>query len=103
MLSSFRFLTFKQQESENHSIMLTSFPASSAPKVTNSNELRISGKAEELPKCFGTDYFGKWNMSGMTFESMKIDRPEFQTKCAICSYFERCYLCNHIRLIRIKK
>ena len=56
----------------------------------------------ELPKCFGTDYFGKWNMTGMTLESMKIDRPEYQTRCAHCYYFERCYFCNHIRLLRIK-
>lgn len=56
----------------------------------------------ELPKCFGTDYFGKWNMMGMTFDSMKIDKPEYQSKCAFCSFFERCYLCNHIRLLRIK-
>ena len=59
-------------------------------------------KQVELPKCFGTDYFGKWNMTGMTFESMKIDKPEYQRKCAACSFFERCYLCNHIRLLRIK-
>ena len=38
----------------------------------------------DLPKCFGTDYFGKWNMTGMTFESMKIDNTEFQRKCAFC-------------------
>lgn len=56
----------------------------------------------ELPKCFGTDYFGKWNMTGMTFESMKIDKPEYQHKCAFCAFFERCYFCNHIRLLRIK-
>ncbi|MGM0598634.1 MAG: hypothetical protein ACQETH_02340 [Candidatus Rifleibacteriota bacterium] len=55
------------------------------------------------PKCFGTDYFGKWNQTGMTFESMKIDRPEYQLKCANCPFFERCYMCNHIRLIKIKR
>jgi hypothetical protein len=55
------------------------------------------------PKCFGTDYFGKWNQTGMTFESMKIDRPEYQMKCANCDFFERCYMCNHIRLIKIKR
>ena len=55
------------------------------------------------PKCFGTDYFGKWNMTGMTFESMKIDKPEYQMKCANCPLFERCYLCNHIRMLKIKR
>ena len=60
-------------------------------------------KQQELPKCFGTDYFGKWNMTGMTFESMKIDNTEFQRKCAFCPFFDRCYLCNHIRLLRIKR
>jgi hypothetical protein len=55
------------------------------------------------PKCFGTDYFGKWNQTGMTFESMKIDRPEYQFKCANCDLFERCYMANHIRLMRIKR
>ena len=58
---------------------------------------------QELPKCFGTDYFGKWNMTGMTFDSMKIDNTEFQRKCAFCPFFDRCYLCNHIRLLRIKR
>ncbi len=60
-------------------------------------------KPAELPKCFGTDYFGKWNMTGMTFDSMKIDNTEFQRKCAFCTFFERCYFCNHIRLLRIKR
>ncbi len=55
------------------------------------------------PKCFGTDYFGKWNMTGMTFESMKIDKPDYQSKCANCYLFEKCYLANHIRLLRIKR
>lgn len=55
------------------------------------------------PKCFGTDYFGKWNTSGMTLESMKIDHPDYQQKCANCNLFERCYVVNHIRLLRIKK
>ncbi|HNX74113.1 MAG TPA: hypothetical protein PLM07_00605 [Candidatus Rifleibacterium sp.] len=55
------------------------------------------------PKCFGTDYFGKWNTSGMTLEGMKIDHPDYQQKCANCSLFERCYMTNHIRLLRIKK
>lgn len=58
---------------------------------------------QPLPKCFGTDYFGKWNTSGMTFESMKIDHPDYQAKCASCPLFERCYLVNHIRLLRIKR
>lgn len=60
-------------------------------------------KPPELPKCFGTDYFGKWNMTGMTFDSMKIDNTEYQRRCAFCSFFERCYFCNHIRLLRIKR
>lgn len=64
---------------------------------------KLSKAPQELPKCFGTDYFGKWTMSGMTFESMRIDRPEWQSKCAYCSFFERCYHLNHIRLLRIKK
>ena len=55
------------------------------------------------PKCFGTDYFGKWNMTGMTFDSMRIDHPEYQVKCGNCPFFEKCYLCNHIRLLRIKR
>ncbi len=55
------------------------------------------------PKCFGTDYFGKWNTQGMTFESMKVDHPDYQQKCANCPLFERCYMVNHIRLLRIKK
>jgi len=55
------------------------------------------------PKCFGTDYYGKWNSTGMTFESMKIDRPDYQAKCANCPLFEKCYMLNHIRLLRIKK
>jgi hypothetical protein len=59
-----------------------------------------SGK---LPKCFGTDYFGKWNMTGMTFEAMKIDRPDYQQKCADCPYFERCATVNDIRIARIKR
>jgi len=58
---------------------------------------------QAVPKCFGTDYFGKWNTSGMTFESMKIDRPDYQSKCAACPLFERYYLTNHIRLLRIKR
>ncbi len=55
------------------------------------------------PKCFGTDYFGKWNASGMTFDSMKIDHLDYQQKCANCYLFEQCYRVNHIRLLRIKK
>ena len=55
------------------------------------------------PKCFGTDYFGKWNTTGMTFESMKIDRPDYQSKCCNCQVFNQCYLVNHIRLLRIKR
>lgn len=56
-----------------------------------------------LPKCFGTDYFAKWNTTGMTFEAMKIDKPDWQQKCADCPYFERCYMANTIRLARIKR
>lgn len=56
-----------------------------------------------LPKCFGTDYFGKWSTTGMTFEAMKIDRPDYQSKCATCPLLERCYLVNHIRILRIKR
>ena len=63
----------------------------------------IKKQEAELPKCFGTDYFGKWNMTGMTFESMKIDNTDYQRRCAFCSFFERCYFCNHIRLLRIKR
>ncbi len=70
-------------------------PASPAPSSMK--------KPPELPKCFGTDYFGKWNMTGMTFDSMKIDNTEYQRRCAFCSFFERCYFCNHIRLLRIKR
>jgi hypothetical protein len=55
------------------------------------------------PKCFGTDYYGKWNQTGMTFESMKIDRPDYQLKCANCPFFEKCYMLNHIRILRIKR
>lgn len=64
---------------------------------------KLGQQPPELPKCFGTDYFGKWNMTGMTFESMKIDNTEYQRRCAFCSFFERCYDCNHIRLLRIKR
>lgn len=75
-------------------------PGMAAPKPATTS---LGTKQEpDLPKCFGTDYFGKWNMTGMTFDSMKIDKPEYQTKCAHCYYFDRCYLCNHIRLLRIK-
>ena len=59
--------------------------------------------SSKLPKCFGTDYFGKWNMSGMTFEAMKIDKPDYQAKCAECPFFERCMGVNQVRIQRIKK
>lgn len=55
------------------------------------------------PKCFGTDYFGKWNSTGMTFESMKIDRPDYQMKCANCPLFDRCFMLSQIKIMRIKK
>ncbi len=71
---------------------------SGKPKKTKS----VIGDEIEPPKCFGTDYFGKWNPIGMTFEAMRIDRPEQQTQCANCSLFEKCYQLNHIRLLRIK-
>ncbi len=58
---------------------------------------------QALPKCFGTDYFGKWSTTGMTFEAMKVDRPDYQSKCANCPLMERCYLVNHIRILRIKR
>ncbi|HNV68783.1 MAG TPA: hypothetical protein PKO06_03735 [Candidatus Ozemobacteraceae bacterium] len=56
-----------------------------------------------LPKCFGTDYFGKWNTTGMTFDSMKVDKPDQQQKCAECPYFERCCAVNNIKILRIKR
>ncbi|HNW33833.1 MAG TPA: hypothetical protein PKM25_02805 [Candidatus Ozemobacteraceae bacterium] len=56
-----------------------------------------------LPKCFGTDYFGKWNASGMTFDSMKIDKPDQQQKCCDCPLFERCFMVNQIKLSRIHR
>jgi len=56
-----------------------------------------------MPKCFGTDYYGKWNSSGMTFESMKIDRPEQQQKCCNCPIHDKCFMVNQIRLMRIKR
>ena len=70
-----------------------------APAAIQTNK----NQPPELPKCFGTDYFGKWNMTGMTFESMKIDNTEYQRRCAFCPFFDRCYFCNHIRLLRIKR
>lgn len=72
------------------------------PATPAAAPISTTNKQAELPKCFGTDYFGKWNMTGMTFESMKIDRPEYQQRCAYCQFFDRCYFCNHIRLLRIK-
>ncbi|OQA08895.1 MAG: hypothetical protein BWY66_00795 [bacterium ADurb.Bin374] len=56
-----------------------------------------------LPKCFGTDYFGKWNQTGMTYDSMKIDKPDQQQKCCDCQLFERCYMVNEIKLARIRR
>ncbi len=58
---------------------------------------------QSMPKCFGTDYYGKWATSGMTFESMKIDRPDQQQKCCECPLHERCYMVNTIRIARIKR
>lgn len=56
-----------------------------------------------MPKCFGTDYFGKWNTTGMTFESMKIDRADQQKMCCECKFFERCYMVGYIKILRIKR
>jgi hypothetical protein len=56
-----------------------------------------------MPKCFGTDYFGKWNPTGMTWEAMKIDRPDQQLKCCECPLYERCAIANEIKLMRIKR
>lgn len=80
-----------------------STPAAPAAPTAPAASAASMKKPPELPKCFGTDYFGKWNMTGMTFESMKIDNTEYQRRCAFCSFFERCYFCNHIRLLRIKR
>lgn len=77
--------------------------SSLSPKPVNPTS-PVSGRQEVTPpKCFGTDYFGKWSTQGMTFESMKLDHPDYQQKCANCSLFERCYMVNTIRLMRIKK
>jgi len=74
------------------------------PKPAGAASAPAPARQEQaIPKCFGTDYYGKWNTSGMTFEAMKIDRPDYQSKCATCPLFERCYLVNHIRLLRIKR
>lgn len=73
-------------------------PTSTPTPISTGNRQEITP-----PKCFGTDYYGKWNSSGMTYESMKIDRPDYQIKCANCNLFERCYMLNEIRLMRIKK
>ena len=56
-----------------------------------------------MPKCFGTDYFGKWNATGMTYEAMKIDKPEWQQKCCECPLFERCATLNKIKIARIHR
>lgn len=69
---------------------------------TNTNRGLDLGNIDQ-PKCFGTDYFGKWNTTGMTYEAMKVDRPDYQRKCANCELLERCYLVNHIRILRIKR
>lgn len=78
---------------------------SAAPNSSNNNQMPTAAPKGDItpPKCFGTDYFGKWNMTGMTFESMKIDKPDWQIKCGNCPFFEKCYLANHIRLLRIKR
>ena len=66
-------------------------------------QIRPPSADRTAPKCFGTDYFGKWNTTGMTFESMRVDKPEYQQKCANCDFFQECYLVNHIRILRIKR
>lgn len=80
-------------------------PSTPQPSAPTAPVSPIGMNRQEItpPKCFGTDYFGKWNSSGMTFEAMKIDRPDYQSKCANCPLFEKCYFLNHIRLLRIKK
>lgn len=80
-------------------------PMTGAPKPASpaSPSPAPARQDQALPKCFGTDYFGKWNTSGMTFEAMKIDRADYQAKCAACPFFERCYAVNDIRLQRIKR
>lgn len=57
----------------------------------------------KMPKCFGTELFGKWNMTGMRVEEMKIDAPDRQQVCFECDAFERCYAVQQIKLARIKK
>lgn len=57
----------------------------------------------KMPKCFGTDLFAKWNMTGMRVEDMKIDAPDRQQACYDCEAFDRCYQANNIRLARIKR
>ena len=79
-----------------HKPMVGSGVRPATPSVTSSSS--AVKQPPELPKCFGTDYFGKWNMTGM-----KIDNTEYQRRCAFCHFFERCYFCNHIRLLRIKR
>lgn len=80
-------------------------PLQQASKPAGSPKPGIPGMTKEItpPKCFGTDYFGKWNTTGMTFEIMKVDHPDNQIKCANCPLFEKCYQVNHIRLLRIKR
>lgn len=80
-------------------------PLGQVPAKPSSAPAPMPGNRQEVtpPKCFGTDYYGKWNSTGMTFDSMKIDRPDYQTKCANCNLFERCFMLNQIKLMRIKK
>ncbi len=73
------------------------------PQTKPASPAAINRTEVTPPKCFGTDYYGKWNQTGMTFESMKIDRPDYQLKCANCPFFEKCYMLNHIRILRIKR
>ncbi len=75
------------------------------PLGSTQSSMPLTPQKKEIapPKCFGTDYFGKWNTTGMTFDSMKVDRPDYQSKCCNCPVFERCYQINHIRIMRIKR
>ncbi|MBF0407977.1 MAG: hypothetical protein HQM10_11520 [Candidatus Riflebacteria bacterium] len=74
-----------------------------SPQQQAAVQQQITNAGITVPKCFGTDYFAKWNTTGMTYESMKIDKPEQQQKCAMCPLFERCGIVNEIKIARIKR
>jgi hypothetical protein len=63
----------------------------------------MASPSGKMPKCFGTELFAKWNMTGMRIEEMKIDSPDRQQMCYECDAFERCYQANNIKLSRIKR